>query len=150
MPSPVWPLPIYLDHGLNIPGSYAVLFLQHWTLLSEPVTSTTGHCFCFASASSFLLELFLLFSSSILGTWWPNNTIGIEYWLLVGWLRKAELLVGTVYKVAWGNLGGGYGNFLCLYCVGNTWLFECIKQQADVHFYCLTVCNTVKTQHSEN
>ena len=33
--------------------------LQHWTLLPSPVTSTTGHCFCFSSVSSFFLELFL-------------------------------------------------------------------------------------------
>ena len=34
-------------------------FLQHWTLLPSPVTSTTGHCFRFGSMSSFFLELFL-------------------------------------------------------------------------------------------
>ena len=33
--------------------------LQHQTLLPSSVTSTTGHCFCFGSASSFFLELFL-------------------------------------------------------------------------------------------
>ena len=33
--------------------------LQHQTLLSPPDTSTTGHCFHFGLASSFLLELFL-------------------------------------------------------------------------------------------
>jgi len=33
--------------------------LQHWTLLPSPVTSTTGHCFCFDSIFSFFLELFL-------------------------------------------------------------------------------------------
>ena len=33
--------------------------LQHRTLLLSPVTSTTGCCFCFASVSSFFLELFL-------------------------------------------------------------------------------------------
>ena len=32
--------------------------LQHWTSLSPPDTSTTGHHFCFYSASSFSLELF--------------------------------------------------------------------------------------------
>ena len=41
--------------------------LQHQTLLSSPVTSTTGCCFCFGSISSFFLELFL-FSSSVLGS----------------------------------------------------------------------------------
>ena len=33
--------------------------LQHRTLLPSPVTSTTGHCFCFDSVSSFFLVLFL-------------------------------------------------------------------------------------------
>ena len=33
--------------------------LQHQTLLASPVTPTTGRCFHFGSASSFLLELFL-------------------------------------------------------------------------------------------
>ena len=33
--------------------------LQHQILLPSPVTSTTGHCFCFGSISSFFLELFL-------------------------------------------------------------------------------------------
>ena len=48
--------------------------LQHQTLLPSPVIFTTGHCFCFGSASSFFLEL-LLFSSSILGTYWPGEFI---------------------------------------------------------------------------
>ena len=33
--------------------------MEHRTLLSPPDTSTTGRCFHFGSASSFLLELFL-------------------------------------------------------------------------------------------
>ena len=33
--------------------------LQHWTLLSPPDTSTTGHCFHFGAAFSFFLELCL-------------------------------------------------------------------------------------------
>ena len=44
--------------GPNLPDSYAIL-LQHQTVLSPPVTSTAGCCFCFGSASSFPLELFL-------------------------------------------------------------------------------------------
>ena len=46
-----------LIHGPNL--SYAILFLQHRTLLPLPVISTPGHCFCFGSVSSFFLELFL-------------------------------------------------------------------------------------------
>ena len=49
--------------------------LQHRTLLLPPVTSTTWYCFCFASISSSFLELFPLFSSSILGTYRPGEFI---------------------------------------------------------------------------
>jgi len=60
-------LPWFMDLTLQISMQYCSL--QHWTLLSPPDTSTTGHCFHFGSASSFLLELFFpCFSSSILNT----------------------------------------------------------------------------------
>ena len=45
--------------------------LQHRTLLSSPVTSTTGHCFHFGSVSSFFLELFL--HSSPVAYWAPTD-----------------------------------------------------------------------------
>ena len=51
-----------LIHGPNIPGSYAILLLQHQTLLPSPVTCTSGCCFWFGSVSSFFLELFLHWS----------------------------------------------------------------------------------------
>ena len=41
----------------HVPMQYCSL--QHRALLLSPATSTTGHCFHFKSASSFLLELFL-------------------------------------------------------------------------------------------
>ena len=44
---------------------------QHQTLLPSPVTSTTGHCFCFHSISSFFLELFL--HSSPVTYWAPTD-----------------------------------------------------------------------------
>ena len=49
----------------HVPMQYC--FLQHWTLLPSPVTSTTRCCFCFGSISSFFLELFL--------HWFP-----VAYW----------------------------------------------------------------------
>ena len=58
-------------HGPNIPGSYAVLLLQHQTLLPSPVTSTTGYCFCFGSIFSFFLELFLHWSP--VAYWAPTD-----------------------------------------------------------------------------
>ena len=49
--------------------------LQHWTLLSPPDMSTTGHCFHFGSAkiASFLLELFLCSSP---GVYWRPSDLG--------------------------------------------------------------------------
>ena len=46
-------------------------FLQHWTLLSPPDTSTHGHHFCFGSTSSFFLEVFLC--SFPVAYWTPTN-----------------------------------------------------------------------------
>ena len=45
----------------------------HETLLSQPDTSTTVHCFHFGSASSFLLELFL-YSSPV--AYWALTDLG--------------------------------------------------------------------------
>ena len=50
--------------------------LQHQTLLlSSPVTSTTGCCFCFDSISILSGVIFPLFSCSILGTYQPGEFI---------------------------------------------------------------------------
>ena len=45
--------------------------LQHRTLLLSPVTSTTGHCFCFGSFPSFFLELYLHWSP--IAYWAPTD-----------------------------------------------------------------------------
>ena len=60
-----------LFHGLNIPGSYAILL---FTALD--FTSITSHihnwvCFCFGSISSFFLELFLHWSP--VACWAPTD-----------------------------------------------------------------------------
>ena len=65
-------LPWFMDLVFQVSMKYCSL--QHQTLLPSPVTSTTGHCLCFGSVYSFFLEL-LLFSSSILGTYWPGEFI---------------------------------------------------------------------------
>ena len=57
--------------GPNFPGSYAILFLHHRILFSPLDTSTTEHSFCFDSAFSFFLELFLCFSP--VAYWAPTN-----------------------------------------------------------------------------
>ena len=46
-------------------------FLQHWTLLLSPVTSTAGYSFCFGSIPSFFLELFLHWSP--VACWAPTD-----------------------------------------------------------------------------
>ena len=67
-------LPWFMDLTFQVPMQYC--FLQHQTLLLSPVTSTTGHCFCFFYISSFFLKFFSpLFSRSILGTYWPGEFI---------------------------------------------------------------------------
>ena len=59
-----------LIHGLNIPGSYAILFF-----IALDLTSITSHihnwAFSFGSASSFFLELFL--HSSLVAYWAPPH-----------------------------------------------------------------------------
>ena len=64
-------LPWFVDLTFQIPMQYCSL--QCWTLLSPQDTSTIGHHFHFGSASSFLLEPSLLFSSSILDTYQPRG-----------------------------------------------------------------------------
>ena len=62
-------LPWFMDLTSQVPMQYCSL--QHWTLLPSPVTSTTGHCFCFGYVSSFFLELFLHWSP--VAYWAPTN-----------------------------------------------------------------------------
>ena len=50
---------------------WRVLTKRYQTLFPSPVTSKTGHCFCFGSISSFFLELFLC--SSQVGYWAPTD-----------------------------------------------------------------------------
>ena len=54
-----------MDLTFQVPMQYCSL--QYWAFLPSPVTSTTWCCFCFGSASSFLLELFLYSSPIVYG-----------------------------------------------------------------------------------
>ena len=58
-----------MDLTFQVPMQYC--FLQYWTFLPSPVTSTTGGYFCFVSVSSFFWELFL--HSSQVAYWGPTN-----------------------------------------------------------------------------
>ena len=62
-------LPWFMDLIFQVPMQY--FSLQHQTLNSSPVTSTTGCCFCFGSVSSFFLELFLHWSP--VAYWTPTD-----------------------------------------------------------------------------
>ena len=64
-------LPWFMDLTLQVPMQH--YSSQHQTLLPSPVTSTTGHCFCFDSISSFFLELFLYCSSVV---YWASTNLG--------------------------------------------------------------------------
>ena len=63
-------LPWFMDLTFQVPMQYCSL--QHWTLLPSSITSTTGCCFCFGSASSFFMEWNLHWSPVYIGhllTW---------------------------------------------------------------------------------
>ena len=64
-------LPWFMDLTFQVPMQYC--FLQHWTLLLSPVTSTTGYCYCFGSIPSFFLELFLHWSPV---SYWAPTDLG--------------------------------------------------------------------------
>ena len=70
--------------------------LQHQTLLSPPDTSTTGHHFCFGTAASFILKLFLIvFCSSPVVSWTSSDLGGsssgvISFCLLIPLMRFSQ------------------------------------------------------------
>jgi len=81
------------DITFQIPMQYCSLY--HWPLL-PPDTSTTGHYFCFGSASSFFLELFLC--SSPVAYWAPTNLRSSSFSepirpdiFIYSWWRTAEM-----------------------------------------------------------
>ena len=61
-------LPWFMDLTFQVHLQYS---LKHRTLLSSPIASTTGRCFCFGSISSFFLELFLHWSP--VAYWAPTD-----------------------------------------------------------------------------
>ena len=62
--------------GLNILGSYAILFLQHQTLLSPPDTSTSECHFCFGLTALFFLELLVIVLQFHLVVYWTPSNLG--------------------------------------------------------------------------
>ena len=66
-------LPWFVDLTFQVPMQYC--FLQHWTLLPSPVTSTIECCFCFGSVFILFGVISPLISSRILGIYWPGEFI---------------------------------------------------------------------------
>ena len=65
--------------------------LQPWTSLLSQVTSTTGHCSHFCSASSFFSGAFSpLFFSSILGTYWLGGITSFCLFILFMGFSRGE------------------------------------------------------------
>ena len=62
-------LPWFMDLTFQVPMQYCSL--PHQSLLSSPVTSTTGCCFCLGSLTSSFLELFLHWSP--VAYWAPTD-----------------------------------------------------------------------------
>ena len=79
----------------DIPGSYAILLLQHQILLLSPVTSTAGCCFCFGSIPSFFLELFLHWFPV---AYWAPNALGREDPLEKEMVTHSSILA---WKIPW-------------------------------------------------
>ena len=84
-------LPSFVDLTFQVPMKFCSL--QHRTLLSPPDTSTTGRCFHFGSASSFLLELFLHSSPVV---YWAPTDLGVHL--------SASYLFACSYG-SWGSQG---------------------------------------------
>ena len=67
-----------MDLTFQVPTQHCSL--QHRTFLLSPVTSTTECCFCFASVSSFFLELFLHWS--LVAYWVPTDLASSSFSIL--------------------------------------------------------------------
>ena len=85
-----------LIHGPNIPGSYAVFFLHHQSLLTTNLIHTLS-LFFFGSTSSFFLEVFL-HSSPV--TYWTNTDLGSSYFGVVSFC----LFMGFSKQEYWSGL----------------------------------------------
>ena len=90
-------LPWFMDITFQVPMHYCSL--QHRTLLSSLVTSTTGYSFCFGSISSFFLELSLHWSPVVYSA--PTN-LGVH--LSVFFLYLYILFMGFSRQEYWSGL----------------------------------------------
>ena len=94
----------FMDLTFQVSMQY--FLLQHWTLLSSPDTSTTGHSFSFGSASSFFLELF--HCSSSVAYWTPTDMGGSSFtvisfclFILFNGFARQEYWNGLPFPLQW-------------------------------------------------
>ena len=89
-------LPWFIDLTFQVPVQYCSYSIRD--LMPSSVTSTTGHCFHFGSASSFFLELFL-YSSPV--AYWAPTELGSSSFSVVSFcllkLVCHSLLQGTTF-----------------------------------------------------
>ena len=111
-------LPWFMDLTFQVPMQYCSL--QHRSLLSSPVTSTAGCCFCFGSIPSFFLELFLHWSP--VAIWAPTDLGSSSFSVVSFWLFT--LFMGFSRQEYWSGLAfpspGSY--LLCGYSVPAAWI----------------------------
>ena len=87
-----------MDLTFQVPMQYCSL--QHHTVLSSSVTSTTGCCFCFGSISSFFLELFLHWS---LVVYWAPPDLGSSSFCVLSFCLFI-LFMGSSRQEYWSGL----------------------------------------------
>ena len=91
-------VPWFMDLTFQVPTQYCSW--QHQTLLPSPVTSTTGHCFCFCSVSSFFLELFLHHSPVV---YWAPTNLGSSFFSVISFCLFI-LFMGFSRQEYWSGL----------------------------------------------
>ena len=75
LPSPAWPCSIYLIHGPNSPGSYAILFVtaSHFTFSTRPIHNWALFLLC--PATSLFLELVVITLCSSPVAYWTDSNL---------------------------------------------------------------------------
>ena len=104
--------------------------LQHWTLVSSADAITTGYHFCFDSASSFLLGLFLC-SSSV--TYWAPTNLGSSSFSVISFLPfhtihgvlKAKMLKWFAIPFSLDHILSGLSTTTCLSWVALRGMVQC-------------------------
>ena len=97
LPSPVWPLLIYLIHGPNIPGSYAILLFT-----ASDSTSITNHIHNWVL---FLLWIYLFILSGVISPLISNSIFGTYLAPTNLWSSSFSVLSFCLFYCSWGSQG---------------------------------------------